>query len=565
MGTHRSQNDFQPFLDSLAELGFCSLPVFTAEEIARLAQVYDTHFGQKAIEEMYASHNSNPVDQIFAVNEAIRAVVEGPLAALFPDYRYFIGHFMVKGPHHEREFALHQDWNIVDESVHKSYQVWIPLEIAYPANGGMFVVPASHRFFGNHRSGSYGIPVVPTDEAVKEVVTDIIVPPGDVLVYHNGLFHGSYPNTTAKPRVAIIVNFVQRGAPTYYFHKRADGSATDLYAIDGDVLLRHLPQLEKGIIDPSIPLRGTLPPNARDNAGIGSTDLVQAYRRFFGDVGGAQVKQLHVCTDGDLENRLNRDGYAVVDLLDGEGVALFRQEYDRHFGDIDRTPGRFTTLQHTDAATKKRMHEFIVTHVDAPLRRYFKDFVIPVSQFYTKKAFTSGDIDLHADSTLLLNHQLEPHYAIWIPLVDVDASNGTLSVVPGSHKVRGAFFGSSIGGGYHHGHMEWLKRREVPIPLRAGQAIIFDNNLLHNSTANQTAFDRICFTFRMTHEASRYYSFFSDRVHENTFDVFEETHQYYMSDQWDGDNKRPTGRYSGTLLNSITRVTLPQLEQIVGK
>jgi hypothetical protein len=208
------------------------------------------------------------------------------------------------------------------------------------------------------------------------------------------------------------------------------------------------------------------------------------------------------------------------------------------------------------------MHDFIVKHIDFQLRKFFKDFDIPVSQFYTKKAFTSGDIDLHADSTLLLNHQLEPHYAIWIPLVDVNLNNGTLTVVPKSHKVNGAFFASSIGG-YHDKLMPWLKQFEVPLTLKAGQAVIFDNNLLHNSTANTSAFDRICFTFRMTHIHSTYYSFFRERSSDNTFDVFEETHDYYMAEHWDGDNEQATGKYSGTFKNSLPDVKKEDIESLL--
>src|SRR5205807_2339126 len=158
----------------------------------------------------------------------------------------------------------------------------------------------------------------------------------------------------------------------------------------------------------------------------------------------------------------------------------------------------FTTLQHTDMQTKKSIHEFIVANTQRALCGLFKDFIVPVSQYYTKKAFTTGDIDLHADSTLLINHQLEPHYAIWVPLVDVNETNGCLTVIPQSHKDQQMIYGGSFRG-RQEDHREWLRQFEVPIHLKAGQAIIFDNNILHNSTSNSTSEDRICFTFRMTH------------------------------------------------------------------
>lgn len=554
-----SETYYRPFSKTLDELGFCTMRVFNDEHIQQLSKLYEDGFGSNAVNGLYASHNSNPAEKGLAVSEAIRKIVNDSLQPIFPDYNYFIGHFMVKGPHVQKEFALHQDWNIVDESKHKSYQIWIPLQLTYPANGGMFVVPGSHRFWGNQRSGSYGIPVIPFDEHVQPLVTDIIVPPGNVLVYHNGLFHASHPNQTNETRVAVIVNYVEKSAPTYYFHKNEEAKTTDLYTIDSNILLSHLPQLEKGITS-ALKHAGEMPLCDTKNSAITSTHLEEKYRKVFGSLPATQIKQLHIAADTKLEDELNREGYTVIDLLDSLEVEIFRKEYDVYFNNLDRTPGRFTTLQHTDANLKKKMHEFIVQEMDKPLRAHFKDFVIPVSQFYTKKNHTSGDIDLHADSTLLLNHQLEPHYAIWIPLLDVDAENGTLTVIPRSHLVKKAFFGGSIGG-YHHQHLDWLRQFEIPISLKAGQAVIFDNNLLHNSTANKTAIDRVCVTFRMTHVASQYYSFMGKD--DGSFDVWEETADYYMAENWDGDSKNSSGKFKGNMKHSRTSVERNKLEKIL--
>lgn len=555
--------NYQPFLESLDELGFATFNVFDDAEIEALRMLYEKHFAQKEITALYASHNSNPVEKSLIINNAIRKIVGGKLQQVFPDYDYFIGHFMVKGAYTEKEFALHQDWNIVDESKYKSYQIWIPLQITYPANGGLFVLPGSHKFFENYRSGSYGIPVVGFEEKLESVVTNILTPPGNVIVYQNGLFHASHPNKTAKDRIAVIVSFVQKNAPTYYFHFNEAASVTDLYSITGETLIQHLPQLEKGIVHESFAYAGTTNRSPIQNNSIISDDLVSTYQKKFEDKNAAQLKQLHITVSKELEEQLNEKGYAIIDLLNEQEVEVFKNEYSMHFGHIDRTPGRFTTLQDAGNELKKQMHQFIVKNVDVPLRKHFKDFAIPVSQFYIKKAFTSGDIDIHADSTLLLNHQLEPHYAIWVPLIDVDGNNGTLSVIPYSHKIQRAVFSATLGG-YHNQHSEWLRQFEMPIQLKAGQAIIFDNNLLHNSTDNKSCYDRLVFTFRITHYASQYYSFFSENPSKiNTVEVSEETHNYYMDDSWDGNSRKITGKYVGAIQHGVTHVTKEELEKVL--
>ena len=563
MDTTMPRTEYQPFLESLDKLGFCTFQIFEDADIASLKALYEKHFAQKEMVELYASHNSNPIEKSIAINNSIKEIVKPKLQNIFPEYDYFIGHFLVKGANTQKEFALHQDWNIVDESKYKSYQIWIPLQLSYPTNGGIFVVPGSHLFFNNFRSGSYSIPVIPFDKIVEPLVTDIIVPTGNVLVYHNGLFHASHPNRTNEDRIALIVNFAEKQAPTFYFHKNDQQKKTELYSITGETLIQHLPQLEKGIVDSTFEQKSSTHLSPLDNSKIISSDLVSCYREIFGEMSAPQLKQLHIAKDEKLEAQLNEEGYAVIDFLNKTEVEAFKLEYFKHFGQIDKTPGRFTTLQYTNNLMKKQMHSFIVQTVNPAMCRHFKDFTIPVSLFYVKKAFTSGDIDLHADSSLLLNHQLEPHYAIWVPLIDVDASNGTLTVIPRSHKVNRAFFGGSFEG-YHREHLEWLRQFEIPVKLKAGQAIIFDNNLLHNSTANTSAFNRLCFTFRVTHSASQYYSLYCNQMEvSEDVEISEEDHDYYMNDNWDGNAGHITGRHKGTYRKGLTHVTQEELEKIL--
>lgn len=552
---HTSNKKYQPFLDSLDRLGFCTLRVFDDTPIQQLRDLYSEHFEQQPINEMYASHNSNPAEKGIAISNAIQTIVGDKLQTLLPDYNYFIGHFMVKGAHVDKEFSLHQDWNIVDETKHKSYQIWIPLQLTTTVNGGMFVVPGSHKFFNNFRSGSYSIPVVPYCNEIKAICTDINVPAGNILIYHNGLFHASHPNNTDEIRIAVIVNFVEKNAPTYFFQKNAEQKTTDLYPITGEVLLSHLPLLEKGIVPLTIEKTGITHLSPTDNNTITGKTLRKHYQMAFWGCRAVHVKQLHIATNRFFENELNREGYTIVDLLSTSELKLFQDHYAQHFGGIDKLPGKFTTLQHTDSSTKLTIHQFISANVQPALNRYFSNYNIPVSQYYTKKALTSGDIDLHADSTLLLNHQLEPHYAIWVPLVDVNEQNGCLTVIPKSHSMQQTIYGGSFSG-CHEKHREWLRQFEVPVRLKAGQAIVFDNNLLHNSTANLTLNDRICFTFRMIHTSSDLYSFICEDKEINSLSVYLENENYYMDEHWNGEGLYRGGKFIGSMKNGIVSLSI---------
>ena len=275
-----TQSKYYHNLEVLDKLGFCTLTVFDNNEIEQLQTLYQNNFGNQDVKNLYATHNSNPIDQSLQVSTQIQKIVTDKLLQVFPDYTYFTGHFMVKAANANHEFALHQDWNIVDESKYKSYQIWVPLQPTYPANGGMFVVPYSHRFFNNYRSGSFDIPRIAFAPGFKPIVTDLEVPSGDILIYQNALFHGSYGNTTGDNRVVVIANFVEKRAPTYYFHKSATDGLAELYPITGETLIRNLPQLEKGGLPGSFPLAQTLPVGRLNNADITAEDIITNYNKL---------------------------------------------------------------------------------------------------------------------------------------------------------------------------------------------------------------------------------------------------------------------------------------------
>ena len=92
---------------------------------------------------------------------------------------------------------------------------------------------------------------------------------------------------------------------------------------------------------------------------------------------------------------------------------------------------------------------------------------------------------------------------VWIPLDDVDADNGTLEIVPGSHRreliaheVReginfGALAATEVEGNEEeHAH-------SIPIEMPAGDCLLFDTHMLHRSGGNRTDRHRRVLTLHM--------------------------------------------------------------------
>ncbi len=533
------------YAKALDELGFCMIPLLNAEQIKSIGSVYEQFVLEKNVSGVAASHSRTSPEESLLIRNKIKDILMPSLTRTFENFDFFISGFMVKGANTSRELPLHQDWNIVDEDQYTSYQIWIPLELSYPANGGMIVLPGSHHFFQNLRSGTYDMPMINTDETVKPYVADMIIPPGDVLVYHNSLFHASYPNLSGQNRVSAIVSIYQKNAPLQYFQKNTKENKTDVYTIDPAIFLSSLGSLEKGGAPVNPISKAEQAINLIDNSKLTSIDLVQKFKAYFGtDEKGFEPIQLHLLRDGDLEKKMYRDGFVVIDLLNDKEVAALKAEYIKLFSSSHTSIGRFTPMEHTTPATKRYIHDFIIGTARPALDKYFNDYLTPIASFFTKYAKSEGNLTWHNDTSLLLNTHLEPHYGIWCPLIDVNEKNGALCAIEKSHKFSHVMFVNGLKWPYISLIPEFVRRKKI-FNLKAGQAVLFDLRLIHDALPNQTDEDRICFCIRLTHTKSDYYSFVCENEEKALVSIYKEDSDYYLKDEWTNNNE---------LINRATKV-----------
>jgi phytanoyl-CoA hydroxylase len=94
--------------------------------------------------------------------------------------------------------------------------IWIALDDSDPANGGLRVIPGSHRLnaVALHPNAAtpslFGVEMDPTlvDETLA---VDVPLRAGDLSVHHPQLIHGSGPNRSDRPRRALAIRY--RGVP----------------------------------------------------------------------------------------------------------------------------------------------------------------------------------------------------------------------------------------------------------------------------------------------------------------------------------------------------------------
>ncbi len=103
----------------------------------------------------------------------------------------------------------HQDWPYWRGNHKISF--WIALDGATPENGCLKVVPGSHKKFVDHKGDSSdGVGFgnrIDSSQIDESRAVDLIAPAGTVVLFHDLLFHSSYPNRSGRDRWALIPTY----------------------------------------------------------------------------------------------------------------------------------------------------------------------------------------------------------------------------------------------------------------------------------------------------------------------------------------------------------------------
>ncbi len=185
---------------------------------------------------------------------------------------------------------------------------------------------------------------------------------------------------------------------------------------------------------------------------------------------------------GRLHARLERDGFAVTPFIDAGTVtqllAAFRELA------LDDEPW-YTTTGHADRATAMRVDRMLRTTLATAVAAVMPDTRAFTGAFISKASTETSRVHLHQDWTYVDETEARAHL-IWCPLIDVGPVEGTLHVVPGSHRwsdlPRGAHFPLP----FEEVETLLVDEHAVPVPLPAGHAIVYDSALLHYSPPNRS-------------------------------------------------------------------------------
>jgi len=204
--------------EELSTQGFTILDYLNNEEVADLKAFFHQIVAEPP-QHFFATTHSPDNEFRKAANRKIEAVLARAHAQHLQDGHPLGGAFISKPKGPKGILPLHQDWNIVDETQHRSFNIWIPLVNVREQNGAVFVLPGSHNKTLIYRGPNLPSAFQSIEAHVVEQMEVLEMKAGQALIYDHALLHTSPANQTDELRTAVVLGMVPRGTDLRFYYR----------------------------------------------------------------------------------------------------------------------------------------------------------------------------------------------------------------------------------------------------------------------------------------------------------------------------------------------------------
>mgnify|MGYP000963326161 CR=1 FL=1 len=270
-----------------------------------------------------------------------------------------------------------------------------------------------------------------------------------------------------------------------------------------------------------------------------------------------------VFKDKTFQQSLNHEGFVVIDfLLSGEVDHLLQLYKNKH---PEGVRGFYTSTFSKDTDYRKEVDAAIQQTMSRGLETYFIDYRVHCGSFIVKGNDDKSVLKMHQDMTLV-DESIYTGINIWIPLVDLTIENGAIEILPRSHRLFKTYRGASLPDIYN-GIEESVHKVMKPFYLKAGQAIIFDQSIIHFSPANKSNQPRPVINTFITHKNAGIQICYWDKARNNEIEIFEQESDFMVNFQNFGHDiySRPSvGRSKGFVPFDFPKITAELLQKEYG-
>jgi ectoine hydroxylase-related dioxygenase (phytanoyl-CoA dioxygenase family) len=222
----------------LQEEGVVVIPFLHPAELAEVESFYNEIKRYYKLQFTHGMHMTlwhSDVDFKSKIQNGLLRLLHAAYLRNFSNCRRLNNIFMVKQAQTMGDFAIHNDWSIVDETKFESINVWIPLQDVAPENGGVWMLKGSHKIDMPIRGGGALLPDFSyVDDVLKEYRTPIAVKAGEAMLFYHKTIHGSYPNTSHQDRVVCTFSIIPENATLQICFQKDPQSPLEIHTPSDD-------------------------------------------------------------------------------------------------------------------------------------------------------------------------------------------------------------------------------------------------------------------------------------------------------------------------------------------
>ena len=207
-----------------------------------------------------------------------------------------------------------------------------------------------------------------------------------------------------------------------------------------------------------------------------------------------------------------QQGFLVVPFLDQEQVNFLDHTFDELHPELPA--GGFVSGSYSSSFEyKQKASTIIATTFEKNFERIFQDYRAIGGAFLFKMPAEDSELVMHQDWTIVDEAK---HWAlnVWVPLTDITPENGALMVLPGTHFKNIETYRAPTMPFFFTGKETIAKEYLVPMYVKAGEAVILNQSLVHYSPPNRSTQIRKAITAGVLSKGAEMQFYYKD--HSNT-------------------------------------------------
>jgi ectoine hydroxylase-related dioxygenase (phytanoyl-CoA dioxygenase family) len=193
-----------------------------------------------------------------------------------------------------------------------------------------------------------------------------------------------------------------------------------------------------------------------------------------------------------LQEELERNGIVKIPFLNAAQI----EEMSSYI--YDDTPvisvaqefGFMGGVVINDIALKKEMDVRLRKMLNPICESYLENFKALVYTVLAKAPVDHSKLEVHQDWSVVDERKF-CSLSLWIPLIDSTIENGTVHAIKGSHNTYTNIRGGSIPSIFEESMVNQLMPQMEPIEVKAGEALLFNQRLVHYSPKNNSGQTRV--------------------------------------------------------------------------